>query len=450
MVEILITEKTKKILEEENKVMSSTTRVPYFPLVIDKAKGSYIYDIEGNKFIDFLSSAAVVNIGHNHPKVVNAIKSQIDKFIHYTPAYAYHKPHTELAMLLTKITPGNFDKKVAFGLSGSDSVDGALKAAKSYTGRNKIISFIGSYHGTTYGSLSVSGYSAGMHKNLGTLMPDVYFTDFPDYYRGLNNIRQEDDRCLKMLRKILTSLIDPQEVAALIFEPIQGDAGILVPSEYFINEIKTICKENEILIIADEVQTGFGRTGKMFACERYHLEPDILVLGKAIAAGMPLSAIVARKDILESWSTPQHFFNTAGNVLSCSASLENISIINDENFLNDVVTKGRYLQEELKKELKYYPFIGDFRGVGLLQGIDIVKNKDTKEKDKTTTAKICWRCWELGLILAFFSSSVLRIAPPLNIEKKDLDKAIQIIAESCEDVAKGKVSDEVLTHIKGW
>lgn len=447
-----ITEKTRSLLERENAHMSYTTRVPYYPLVVDKARGSLITDIEGNEFIDFLSSAAVINTGHNHPKVVDAIKKQIDKFIHYTPAYMYHEPHIELAEKLIEITPGNFEKRVAFGLSGSSSVDGAIKAARAYTKRPKILSFLRSYHGTTIGALSVSGYGIGMKSKLGPMVPDVEFIPYPDCYRCQFNQGNPSCNleCFKYFEDLLETIIPPDEIAGIILEPIQGDAGVIIPPQAYYNKLKELCKRHGILIIADEVQCGFGRTGMMFASEYFNIEPDIIVLGKAIASGMPLSALVARKEIFESWNTPAHFFNTAGNPISCAAAIATIDVIFEDNLIENSNVIGNYIMERFNLLKERFDCIGDVRGKGLLIGVDIVKDRESKERDSNTTAKICWRCWEKGLILAFFSSSVLRVAPPLSISFEEAERAMDIIEESIFEVEKGMVSDEVLNEIKGW
>jgi len=450
--EVLITEKTYSVIEKENKLMSYTTRVPYYPLVVDSARGSIVTDIEGNKFIDFLSSAAVVNTGHNHPKIVRAINEQVGKFIHYTPAYLYHEPHIKLAEKLIEITPGDFEKRVAFGLSGSSSVDGAIKAARCYKGRNKIISFLRSYHGTTYGALSVSGYGVEMRNKINPMMPDVEFIPYPDCFRCLYNQEYPSCNltCLRYFQNLLKTVVPPEEVAAIIMEPIQGDAGIIIPPQEYYDKLREICRQYNILIIADEVQTGFGRTGKMFACEHFNLEPDIIVLGKAIASGMPLSAMVAKKEIFESWNAPVHFFNTAGNAISCSAAVATIDVLKEEKLVDNANIQGDYIINRFKSLMEKYDCIGDVRGKGLLIGVDIVKNKSSKERDVAKTAKICWRCWEKGLILAFFSGSVLRVAPPLNLSSEEAEKAMNIIEESIREVEEGLVSDEVLEQIKGW
>lgn len=447
-----ITDKTQNILERENLFMSYTTRIPYYPLVVDKARGSIIIDIEGNEFIDFLSSAAVINTGHNHPKVVGAIKEQVDKFIHYTPAYMYHEPHIKLAEKLIEITPGNFEKRVAFGLSGSASVDGAIKAVRAYTKRPRVISFLRSYHGTTLGAISVSGYSPTMKEKIGPLLSAIDFIPYPDCYRCKFNKEYPACNllCFKYFEDLLETVIPAKEIAAIILEIIQGDAGVIFPPQEYYDRLINLCKKHGILIIADEVQTGFGRTGKMFACEHYNIEPDVLVLGKAIASGMPLSALIAKKEIFESWGTPVHFFNTAGNAISCAASIATIDVIEKENLIENGKKQGNYIMERFNSLKDKFPCIGDVRGSGLLIGVDIVKDRLTKERDANKTAKICWRCWERGLILAFFSNSVLRVAPPLTLSDSEAEKAMDIIEKSISEVENGLVADEVLNEIKGW
>lgn len=448
-----ITNLTKDIMADEEKCTSKTTRVPYFPLVIDSAKDTRIIDIEGNEFIDFLISAAVLNTGHNHPRIVDVVEKQMKKFIHFTPAYMYHKPHIDLQKTLVEITPGKFDKRVAFGISGSDAVDAAIKVSKAYTKLDKIISFYQSYHGATYGALSVSGYSIKMTSGMGSLLPGVNFTYFPDSYRP--QFVKDDEignalACIQHLEDMFEMTINPNEVAAIIVEPIQGDGGILVPPQEFFDRLMKLAKDNGILFVMDEVQTGFGRTGKMFASEHYNIEPDIIILGKAIASGMPLSAIVGRSKILEAWSAPSHMMNMSGNVMSCQAAIETVSIINDENLIENANIQGKYMMDRFNEMKEKYKIVGDVRGMGLLIGVDIVKDKKTKERDGISTAKICWRCWENGLILAFFSSNVLRICPPLTITLEESKTALDIIENAIADVEAGLVPDEVLDTIKGW
>lgn len=446
-----VTYKTNDIMEKEERLASYTTRVPYYPLVVERARGCVVEDIEGNRFLDFFSSAAVVNTGHNHPKVVASVMEQAERFLHYTPAAMYHKPHTDLAEKLVEITPGDFPKRIAFGLSGASSIDGAMKAAKSYTGRSHIISYLRSYHGATMGAISVSGYG-GMHDKIGSLIPDVDFVPYPDCYRcpfGQNceSCRQE---CFNYLETLLSTTVPPQDVAAVIYESVQGDGGIIIPPRSYMNRLKELCEAKGILLIADEIQTGFGRTGKRFASEHYDFTPDILVMGKGISSGMPLSALVGRSEILESWTTPAHFFNGAGNPVSCAAGIATIEVLEEEKLAENAVRQGAYLMERFRSLMEQYEWIGDVRGLGLLIGVDIVTDRETKKRDKNRTAKICWRCWEKGLILAFFSGNILRIAPPLTLTRQEAEQAMDIIESAMADVEKGLVPDSVLEQIKGW
>ena len=447
-----ITERTRRIMDLDEKNMSYTTRIPYYPLVVERAYGCNIEDIEGNQFIDFLSSAAVTNTGHNHPKIINAVKKQLDKFMHYTPAYVYHSPHAQLGEKLCEIIPLNYQKRIAFGLSGSSSVDGALKLVRSYTKRNIILSFLRSYHGTTIGAISVSGISLKMRNKLGPLLPEVRFIPYPDCYRCIFGEKYPSChlRCFSYLEELVQTILPPKEIAAIILEPIQGDAGVIIPPLEYYKKLQSLCRKYCILIIADEVQTGFGRTGKWFAFEHFSLEPDVLVMGKAIASGMPLSAIAAKKEIMESWEAPAHFFNTAGNPVSCVAALETLNVIQEEKLIENCLLQGELLVNGFQEMKKIFKCIGDVRGRGLLIGVDIVKNEESKERDYKKTAKICWRCWEKGLILAFFSGSVLRVAPPLIIGEKEANTALQIIKGAIEDVENGKVADEVFDIMQGW
>jgi len=441
-----------KVVSEDEKIISPSTRMPYFPLVVKRGYGAIIEDIDGNKYIDLLSSAAAVNVGYSHPKVVEAIVNQVKNFIHYTPVYAYHEPLVRLANKLTEITPGDFKKRVAFGLSGSDANDGMIKLARAYTGRSKIISFIRSYHGSTYGALSLSAISLNMRKKIGPLLPEIYHIPYPDCYRCVFGQKEEDCNmeCLKQLEIAFEYYIPVDEVAAIIMEPIAGDAGIIVPPKKFVKRIYEICKQNGILFVSEEVQQGFGRTGKWFGIEHFDVVPDAVIIGKSIASGLPLSAIIAREDIMMAWEAPAHTFTNGGCSTSCSAALATIDVIEEENLMEHTWKLGEYVKERFKKMQDEYELIGDVRGIGLSIGIDLVKDRNTRERAGEAAAKICYRCWEKGLILTFFATNVLRIQPPLVIEKEQIDRAIDIIEESVKEYLEGKISDEVLKITKGW
>ena len=444
--------KCKELVARDSKVIATGARIPYYPLVIKRGHGSIIEDVDGNEYIDMLASAGATNTGHSHPKIVKAITEQAKELIHYTPAYMYHEPLIELAEKLIEITPGNFKKKIMFGLSGSDANDGMMKIARAYTGRSKIISFIGAYHGSTYGSISITALSLNMRRKIGPLVPDIFHINYPDCYRCKcgKEVESCNLECLNELQEKFTSYIPPEEVAVIIMEPIAGDGGIVIPPVKYTQKLYEICKKHGILFAVDEVQQGFGRTGKWFSIEHFGVDPDIIVMGKSIASGMPMSAIVAREEIMESVGPPAHLFTTIGNPICCQASLATIAVIKEEELLKAAEEKGAYLKARFNKLKEKYPMIGDVRGLGLSIGVDLVKDTETKERYQEACAKICYRCWEKGLLLTFFANNVLRIQPPLVITMEELDKAVNIIEEAMQDFIDGKIPDEVLETAKGW
>jgi len=445
-------ENCKKIVSENNKVIASFSRIPYYPLVIKKAYKSTVEDMDGNKFIDFLSSAGTLNVGHCHPRVVQSIIEQTQQFILYTPVYMYHKLLVDLAQKLIEITPGNFPKKVTFGLSGSDANDGAIKLARAYTGRSKIISFIRSYHGSTYGAITLSGISLDMSRKIGPLLPEIYHMPFPDTYRNPLGGAPEDagKNCLNYLKYAFTNFLPSNEVAAVIIEPIQGDAGIVVPPKDYMQQLFALCKENGILFISEEVQQGMGRTGKWFGIQHFDIEPDIIIMAKALASGMPLSALIGRKEIMESLDAPAHLFTTAGNPVCCAAALATIKVIEEEKLMKNAEKLNEIAFERFTSMKKRFPFIGEIRGLGLSIGVDLIRDPVTKERNKEAAAKICYCAWKKGLLLSFFSNSVLRIQPPLIIREEEFNKGIDIIETCMRDLQKGLLGDDILKVTKGW
>lgn len=445
-------EKCLAIVNADKEVLSPASRMPYYPLAVASGHGSTVVDADGNEYLDLLASAAALNTGHAHPKVVKAVQEQVARFIHYTPAYMYHEPLVRLAEALVRVTPGNFPKQVAFGLTGSDANDGAIKLARAYTGRPKIISFIRSYHGSTYGSITLSAISLNMRRKIGPLLPEVEHIPYPDCYRcpfGLTH-GSCGTQCLEYVRFAFANYIPPDEVAAVIMEPIQGDAGIVVPPVEYVKGLVELCREHGILFVSEEVQQGFGRTGRWFGIEHFGVEPDMLILGKAIASGMPLSALVAKKEIMQAWEAPAHLFTTGGNPVSCAAALATIEVIEEENLVERSRTLGEQAMARFKEMAQRYGLIGDVRGRGLSIGVDLVTDRNTRERAYKETAKVCYRAWEKGLLLSFFSNSVLRIQPPLVITDAELERALGIIDEALADVTAGRVPDEVLETVKGW
>jgi len=444
--------RSKAIVARDLRVYTTASRIPYFPLVVARGRGATIEDVDGNTYLDFLSSAASLNTGHAHPKIVAAVQAQAEKFLNYTVVYAYHQPATELAEKLVQVVPVPAPKKVSFGLSGSDANDGSIKLVRRATGRPKIIAFLRSYHGSTYGAASLSAVSLNMKRGLGPMLPDIYHVPFADCYRCPfgQTYGKCGVECVSYIESLLSSALPADEVAAMFLEPIQGDAGIVVPPPEFMQGLKRICDQNGILFVAEEVQTGCGRTGKWFASEHWSLEPDVMILGKSLGAGMPISAIVARQDLMDAWELPAHLFTNAGNAVCCAAAIANIEVIEEEKLVERSATLGEQILSHFRELQQKYELIGDVRGKGLMIGVDLVKNRQTKERARDEAAKVCMRCYEKGLILSFFSNSVLRIAPPLVVTDAEVERALGIIEDSLREVQEGKVPDEIIKDTKGW
>ena len=441
-----------QIVEQEGQYIPKACALKYYPLVVQEALGAIVKDVDGNEFIDFLTSAAVYNIGHRHPKVVAAAKTNGSSYKLHN-GLSLRKQPIELAKA-GRSDPGRFHQKVTFGFSGSDGVDSAIKAARAYTGRHAIMSFEHSYHGMTYGALSATGIvDPDIRKRMGTL--DVKFVEFPDPYRnsyGIDGYEYPDELCRKALDAIDKAISSLSErPACIIVEPIQGDAGAIIPPEKFLKGLKELTENYGIIFIDEEVQVGMGRTGKLWAIEHFDVEPDMFVTAKALGGGFPISTTVGKAEIMDSVPQPLFVFTHIGHAVNASAALAAIEVVEDEKLPEQAMNKGRKVVEQFMEMSRRYSIIGDVRGIGLLVGVDIVK-PGTKEPDKDTAQKICWRAWEKGLILITFGKhgNVLRVAPSLNIPTDQLNQAMTIIDEAVEDVLQGKVSDDVLQFMRGW
>lgn len=442
----------KNIVSDDEKLISKSSRASYFPLVMKKGRGAILEDMDGNKYVDFFSSSAVLNTGHSHPKIVQAIKDQVDDYIHFSTDYMYAKPQVDLAEQLIRITPGRFKKKVCFGLTGSDGIDGAIKMARSFTGRPKIVSFTGSYHGSTYGAISVSAISLNMKRKIGPLLPEVFHLPYPNCFRCEFNgeVNSCGRECFKFLENAFNTYIPSEEVAAVIIEPIAGDLGFVEPPKDYWDSLKKFCKSKGILLVADEVQQGFGRTGKWFSVEHFNLEPDILVMGKAMASGLPLSAIVARDEIVDSLQMPAHLFTVQGNSTCSAAAIATIQVIEEEQLKENAAYIGQHIMKRFNKMKEKYPVIGDVRGRGLSIGVELLKDINTKEKDTEGAAKIIYRCWQKGVVLIYLAENILRIQPPLVITMEEADRAMDIIEEVFREYVNEEIDDEALSVVQGW
>lgn len=439
------------LIEEDEQYFAKSGRIKYYPLVIDHGYGATLVDIEGKEYIDLLSSASSQNVGHAPKQVTDAIKKQVDKFIHYTPAYMYHEPLVKLAKKLCDIAPGDFEKRVTFGLSGSDANDGIVKFARGYTGRPYIISFTNAYHGSTYGALSMSSISLNMRKSYGPLLNGFYHIPFPDKYRGMFEQQQPNtvEEYLAPLKEMFAKYVPAEEVACIVVETIQGDGGLLEPVPGYFKALEELCHEHGILIAVDDIQQGLGRTGTWSSVEHYDFTPDLITFGKSLAGGLPMSALVGRKEIMESLDAPAHLFTTGANPVSCEAALATLQMIEDEDLLQASTEKGRYVRQRMDQWTKKFSSVGDVRGVGLSIGIDIVKDKAMKTRDNEAALKICNYCFEHGIVIIAVAGNVLRFQPPLVISYEQLDYALDTL-EAALTALEHHGLDEYDISGQGW
>ena len=404
-----------------------------FPLA-DKAEGIWIQDPDGNVFMDFISGRCVLNVGHRHPKVVGALRQPLAHVTHGLTADAIR-----LQEELFRVTPGDFPKKAAFSLSGSAANDCAIKLARHATGRPYIIAFSGAYHGVTYGALSVSSYLPRMVRGFGPNVPGVYHMPYPYCYRCPFGLEYPDCdlRCLRYIEEYaFKSYLPPDEVAAAIVEPIAGDAGWIVPPEGWLKGLKEMCERHGILLIDEEIQTGFGRTGRWFACENWGVEPDIIVLGKSMAGGVPMSAVVGGAELFKDF---YHGHTFSGHPLGCAAALANIEVIEEENLVENSAKMGNYMKTRLKVMMDGHRVIGDVRGLGLLIGVEIVTDRETKRPSVEEADAICAEAFRRGLYtirMGAYGTANLRVAPPLVITEEQADAALDILEESITVVEK--------------
>lgn len=443
--------KNEKLIEIDEKFIGKSTRASYFPLVAKKTKGVKIIDLDGKEYIDMISSACVVNTGYCHPEIVSAVKAQMDNYIHFANDYFYTEPQVKLAKELTRITPGDFEKKVIFGFSGSDAIDTAIKVSRAYTGRNKLISFIGAYHGSTYGAISLSAIDTNMKRNIGPLLPEVFHLEYPNILNKDDDIG-EDEFADNEFDKFLSNFdyyIPKEEVAAIFIEPIIGDLGLIKPPKKFVQRLRQFCDDNNILLVVDEIQQGFGRTGKWFSIEHFDVIPDVIVMGKAMASGLPMSAVVSRSEIIDSIAMPAQLFTLQGNALSSVAAIKTIEIIEKNNLLDRATELGNYILERFKSIKLKSSYIGNIRGTGLSIGVDL-EDKSDKYSSTDLVKKVCYRCFEKGLILIYLAGKTLRVQPPLVMTDEEAKYALDIIEDVFDELEQGKIEDDVLEKVKGW
>ncbi len=406
-----------------------------YPFVMAKGQGSEVWDVDGRRYIDFGTGIAVTNTGHSHPHVVEAIKKQVDLFLHMSGTDFYYAQQIELAERLNKLAPISGPTKVFFGNSGAEAVEAALKLARWYTKRPRFIAFYRAFHGRTFGALSLTASKAIQRQGFAPLVPGVSHAFYPNPYR---NPFPGEDPGLAALDYIENHLFKtttpPEEVAAIIVEPIQGEGGYIVPPDNFLPGLRELADKYGILLIFDEVQTGFGRTGKMFAAEHWGVEPDIICMAKGIASGMPLGAIVAKSEIM-SWPPGAHASTFGGNPVSCAAALATLDLL-EGGLVEMSARSGAYLKSRLREIAERYPVMGDVRGKGLMVGVEFVKDQESKEPWPELRDAIVQKAFERGLLILGCGYNSLRFIPALNIPEELLDEGINMYEAALDAALK--------------
>ena len=401
-------------------------------LPAEHAQGIYVYGSDGRRYLDFLSGFGACNVGHNHPRVIAAAREQMERMAHAPLGVLAPESTLRLAWELGQITPGGADM-FFFGNSGAEAVEGAIKLARYVTGRRGIIAFLGGFHGRTMGAVTVTTSKVKYRNGHGPFVPDIYFARFPYPYRSA---AAEPEGCaqeaLEDIERLFEYVIAPQDVAALLLEPVQGEGGYIIPPPSWLAALRQIADRHGILLIFDEVQTGFGRTGEWFAAQTFGVEPDILCLAKGIANGFPLGATAARREIMNRWGATSHGTTFGGNPMSCAAALATLEVIREERLLENTHAQGTYMLEALHELQAESPIIGDVRGVGLMLAVEFIHPGTDKEPSSEAVRRILQRALERGMLLypCGHWSQTIRLIPPLTVTRAQVDEGLEIFRQA--------------------
>ena len=427
--------RAKKLIKLDKSFVSpSYTRV--YPLVVDKAKGLWVHDVDGNIFLDFTAGIAVNATGHCHPQVVKAIQMQAKQLLHMSGTDFYYTPQIILAEKLANLAPGRGTKRVYFGNSGAEAVEAAFKLARWHTKRELNIAFFGAFHGRTMGALSLTASKTIQKKYYNPLVPGITHIPYAYCYRCAYNLTYPKCGlyCVHWVEDTLfRTTVPAEEVAAIFVEPIQGEGGYIVPPPEFHKELYKIAKKYGILYVADEVQSGMGRTGKMFAMQHFGVTADIMSLAKGIASGMPLGATIAPAKIM-NWEAGSHASTFGGNPLSCQAAMATIELL-ENNMMKNAANQGKHLIESLREMQKTYECMGDVRGKGLMVAVELVKDRQTKEPATDWRSRIIKKSFEKGLLVLGCGENSIRFCPSLSVTSNEVDSGLSIFEESVREVA---------------
>jgi 4-aminobutyrate aminotransferase len=422
--------KAQALINRDSSVISPSYPRGY-PFVMDHGKGSEVWDVDGNRFLDFAAGIAVASTGHSHPEVVKAIQDQAEKFIHISSDF-YHQSWIELGEKLDEISPFK-EAAVSFMTnSGTEAVETAIKMARFHTKRANFIGFTGGFHGRTMGAVTFTASKPHYHRGFYPLMNGVVHAPYPYSYRPILERHPGEDYGQTVVRyieeEILAHILPADEVAGILVEPIQGEGGYIIPPAGFFPALRKLCDRHGILLIADEVQCGMGRTGKWWAIENFEVEPDIITTAKGIASGMPLGAMIARKSVV-TWPKGAHGNTYGGNPIACAASLATLKLI-QEQYMQNAAEVGQYAIDALSEIMTRHQSIGDVRGIGLMIGLEFIKDRKSKVPAEGLRDRIVDLAFERGLLTLGCGKSVIRVSPPLNISKTEIDEGLMILEES--------------------
>ncbi|MGB5103103.1 MAG: acetyl ornithine aminotransferase family protein [Steroidobacteraceae bacterium] len=426
--------KARALIERDVNVTSPSYPRDY-PFAMSHGRGTEVWDVDGNRFLDFASGIAVCATGHAHPVVVEAVKQAAEKFLHISSDY-WHENMVALAERLAEVAPLGEPVMSFLCQSGTESVEGALKLARYVTGRPRFIGFLGGFHGRTMGSLSFTSSKYTQQKGFAPTMPGVTHVPYPNTYRPLLAGGDQGKAVLDYIRMLFERNVPPTEVAAVLVEPIQGEGGYLVPPDGFLAGLRALCDEHGILLIFDEVQSGVGRTGKMYACEHWGVHPDILTTAKGLGSGLPIGAVVARRRVMELWKRGAHGNTYGGNPVTCAAAIATIDLVKREYAAN-AARLGEYFMARLRDLMRDYPCIGEVRGKGLMIGMELIEDDAERTPARALCDAVVTRAYHNGLILLSCGVSTVRFMPPLSLLEAEVDEAMVLLRASLDEALQG-------------
>ncbi len=421
-----------RALIERDRAVVSPSYIRDYPFVMGHGRGAEVWDVDGNRFVDFASGIAVCSTGHSHPDVVSAIKSAADRFLHISSDY-WHEGQIELAEAIAALDPVSGPAMSFFANSGTEAVEAALKLARQVSGRSRFIGFLGAFHGRTMGSLAFTASKHTQQRGYFPTMPGVVHVPYPNPYRPLFAGDDQGQAVISYIEQLMERNLPASEVAAILVEPIQGEGGYVVPPAGFLAKLRALCDKHGIYLIFDEVQSGIGRTGKMFAWQHSGVRPDILTLAKGLGSGMPIGLMVGARKIMEKWPPGSHANTYGGNPVCCAAALATLKLVSG-GYTENARVMGERTVQRLKKFSEEFPVIGEVRGAGLMIGMEFVKDRVSKVPAKEFATRLVARAYENGLLLLECGASGLRIIPPLMIEAKLLDEGLDKLHQSFQDV----------------